>query len=69
MKVFILQLEDEYGVFDNDVVLLSPEQNDLKRLLDMYPGERDVDRGEFNESFADWCVRRGFAQRADWEET
>jgi len=71
-RVIILTQEDEYGVRDNQLVLLNRSGRTLEELLADFkkavPGARSLSEEEFNEAFADWACSQGYCEAAKWDE-
>jgi hypothetical protein len=70
--VIILTCEDDYGVRDNQAVLLNRSGRTLGELIARFkgavPDARSLTEEEFNEVFSDWACSEGLCERAEWDE-
>ena len=71
-KVIVLTCEDDYGVRDNQVVLINRSGKSLEELLADFkgaaPGARSLCEEDFNEAFAAWACSQGYCEAAEWDE-
>src|SRR5262249_26314985 len=71
-RVIVLTCEDDYGVRDNQLVLLNRSGRALEELLADFkgatPGARSLCEEDFNEAFAAWASSQGYCGAVEWDE-
>jgi len=71
-RVIVLTCEDDYGVRDNQVVLVNRSGRALEELLADFkgaaPDARSLCEEDFNGEFAAWACARGYCESVEWDE-
>ena len=71
-RVIVLTCEDDYGVRDNQVVLVNRSGSALEELLADFrgaaPGASSLCEEDFNGEFAAWACSQGHCQAVEWDE-
>ena len=71
-RVIVLTCEDDYGVRDNQVVLLNRSGTALEELLADFrgaaPDARSLCEEDFNEAFAAWACAGGACESVGCDE-